>query len=66
MPDVHGGAGDCPAAVRTDGAKNFTSAHERELWINGKGKASMHTGYIHPDGDMNTNQKSTTARRKIL
>ena len=49
--------GTVPSLVKSDGAKNFASAHERVFRYNAEGKPSMHIRHIHLDGDTNTNLK---------
>ena len=49
--------GTVPSLVKSDGAKNFASAHERVFRYNAEGKPSMHIRHIHLDGDTHTNLK---------
>ena len=49
--------GCVPELVRTDGAKNFASAHNAVMRYNDSGTTSFHISHIHADGDMNTNMK---------
>ena len=49
--------GTVPSLAGSDGAENFSSAHERVLGNSDEGKPSMRTRHIRLGGDINTNPR---------